>query len=61
MSMIERLQRRHRWLEEQIAAEEATRRPDEARIGQLKRLKLAVRDRMMLARRAPERTARQPA
>jgi hypothetical protein len=63
MTMIERLGRRHRWLEEQIAAEQASGQPDEARIGQLKKLKLAVKDRILLARRhpAPEERTRQRA
>jgi hypothetical protein len=50
MSLIDHLKRRHSWLEHEIASEQAQRLPDDARIGQLKKLKLAVKDRLLLGR-----------
>lgn len=47
MARLEHLKRRHSWLEHEIASELARRVPDEARIGQLKKLKLAIKDRML--------------
>ena len=54
MKLIETLKRRHGQLEEALAAERARRAPDSARIVRLKKLKLAVKDRLlMLTRRQP--------
>jgi hypothetical protein len=47
MRILDHLKRRHSWLEHEIASEQARRLPDEARIAQLKKLKLAVKDRMI--------------
>jgi hypothetical protein len=55
------LERRHSWLQQQIEAEQARRHPDEARIGQLKKLKLAVKDRLLLARRQSASAELRPA
>jgi hypothetical protein len=47
MQQIETLKRRHLWLEHELAAERARRAPDDLRIARLKKLKLAVKDRLM--------------
>ncbi len=53
MTFMEMLRKRHVRLEHEIAAEQARRMPDTTRVTRLKKLKLAVRDRMamMTARR----------
>ncbi len=58
MGLLDHLKRRHSWLEHEIASEQARRLPDEARIGQLKKLKLAVKDRMLALRAEPARHSR---
>lgn len=51
MQLLDHLKRRHSWLEHEIASEQARRLPDSARIVQLKKLKLAVKDRMIALKR----------
>ncbi|MCG2839973.1 YdcH family protein [Sandaracinobacter sp. RS1-74] len=46
MKLIERLKLRHARLEHELAVEQARRLPDEERVARLKKLKLAVKDRM---------------
>ena len=46
MKLIERLKLRHARLEHEIALEQARRMPDEDRVNRLKKLKLAVKDRI---------------
>jgi len=48
MTQIEILKRRHVRLEHELAAELAGRAPDRMRVARLKKLKLAVKDRLML-------------
>jgi hypothetical protein len=44
---FERLKRRHARLDHELAAERARHRPDDTRVVRLKKLKLAVKDRML--------------
>lgn len=46
MSLIDRMKRRHFRLEHELAVEQARRMPDRIRVSQLKKLKLAIKDRM---------------
>lgn len=55
MKLIETLKRRHLKLEHDLAAERARRVPDPARVARLKKLKLAVKDRLMLLARQQRR------
>ena len=48
MKLIERLKLRHARLEHELAIEQARRTPDEERVNRLKKLKLAVKDRIQL-------------
>jgi hypothetical protein len=48
MTFVDILKRRHLKLEHELAAERARRRPDETRIARLKKLKLAVKDRLLI-------------
>lgn len=59
MNMLDLLQRRHQRIESEIKAEQSRVMPDDLRISKLKRLKLALKDRMLMAREARER--REPA
>lgn len=54
MKLIDTLKQRHQRLERELAAERARRAPDGTRIVQLKKLKLAVKDRLLLLARRPE-------
>lgn len=58
MKLIETLKRRHGQLEEALAAERARRAPDSARIVRLKKLKLAVKDRLLMLTRRQQAEAR---
>jgi len=51
MKMLENLKRRHARLEHELRAELAQRLPDETRVMRLKKLKLAVKDRMLMMAR----------
>jgi hypothetical protein len=55
MKLIETLKRRHVRLEHDLAAERARRVPDPTRVARLKKLKLAVKDRLMLLARQQRR------
>ena len=55
MKLIETLKRRHARLDHDLAAEQARRLPDPVRIARLKKLKLAVKDRLMLLARQQRR------
>jgi hypothetical protein len=57
MKLIDTLKRRHARLDHELAAERARRMPDPARVARLKKLKLAVKDRLALLR---QREARRP-
>jgi len=48
MKMLDNLKRRHALLEHELRAERARRLPNETRVMRLKKLKLAVKDRIML-------------
>jgi hypothetical protein len=48
MKLIDILKRRHVRLDHELAAEQARRRPDQTRMARLKKLKLAVKDRLMI-------------
>jgi hypothetical protein len=62
MTFVDVLKRRHLQLEHELAAERARRRPDETRIVRLKKLKLAVKDRLLiLAQRRRRADLPQPA
>lgn len=57
MKLIETLKRRHGQLEQALAAERARRAPDSARVVRIKKLKLAMKDRLLLlTRRQPDAT-----
>lgn len=51
MKLIDHLKRRHARLDHELLAEQARRRPDPMRIQRLKKLKLAVKDRLDALRR----------
>jgi hypothetical protein len=57
MSLLDHLKRRHARLDHELAAEQARRLPDPMRIQRLKKLKLAVKDRLDLLRRRALRPA----
>ena len=46
--MIDRLRLRHERLEQELSTEQARLNPDDGRIARLKKLKLAVKDRIQL-------------
>ena len=46
--MIDRLKLRHERLEQELSTEQARPNPDDGRIARLKRLKLAVKDRIQM-------------
>lgn len=48
MKLIDRLKLRHARLEHELALEQARRVPDEERVNRLKKLKLAVKDRIQM-------------
>lgn len=48
MKILDNLKRRHARLEHELAAERARRLPDETRVMRLKKLKLAVKDRILM-------------
>lgn len=52
MQMLDLLKRRHARLDHELAAEQARRAPDTRRVALLKKLKLAVKDRMLMAQAA---------
>ncbi len=56
MKLIDRLKLRHARLDHELSIEQSRRTPDEGRILRLKKLKLAVKDRIyqVLAGRFPE-------
>lgn len=56
MSFADILKRRHLKLEHELAAERARRRPDETRIARLKKLKLSVKDRLLVMAQHRRRT-----
>jgi hypothetical protein len=61
MKLMELLRRRHVRLEHELAAEQARRLPDRVRIARLKKLKLAIKDRMaMMAARRRRQELPQP-
>lgn len=62
MTFVDVLKRRHLKLEHELAAERARRLPDETRIARLKKLKLAVKDRLyLMAQRRRREQLPQPA
>lgn len=48
MKLIDRLKLRHARLDHELSIEQARRTPDEGRVLRLKKLKLAVKDRIQL-------------
>ena len=52
-----RLTERHQRLDDQIRAEQAQRWPDAGRLAQLKRMKLAIKDRLARIMTRPQRTS----
>lgn len=48
MKILNNLERRHARLDQELAAEQACRLPDDTRVMRLKKLKLAVKDRILM-------------
>lgn len=61
MRMIDRLRLRHARLDHEISVEQARRSPDIGRVARLKKLKLAVKDRIQMLRAGGSGLLPQPA
>jgi len=48
MKILDNLRRRHARLDNELAAEQARRLPDDTRVMRLKKLKLSIKDRILM-------------